>query len=72
MGRMKNRGYSAVYVVRLLDVKYNRSREVVVPITINTAVPQTLYAFYSAAHKAKETKAKDNEIVVRVSLKGYS
>jgi hypothetical protein len=68
----KPREYKEDYVVKLLDVKKNSTRDVVIHVTTQIQAPQALYAFYDAAFKAKENKAKPGEVVIRVSVKGYS
>ena len=54
------------YVVRLLDMKRGRTRDVVI------SVQESMSGYSSAAYEAMGLKAKPNEIVVRVSRKGYS
>ena len=68
----KPREFREDYVVKLLNVNKNSTRDVVIHVVTQLRVPQSTYAFYDAAFKAKEHKAKPDEIVVRVSLKGYS
>lgn len=68
----KPREFKEDYVVKLLDVKKNSTRDVVIHVVSQLRVPQSTYAFYDAAFKATENKAKPHEVVVRVSLKGYS
>lgn len=69
---MKSREYKADFVVKFLDTKRNRTREVIQSVIVNAASNQTLFAYYTAALQATENKAKEGEMVVRVSLKGYS
>ena len=68
----KKREFKEDYVVRLLDVKRGSTRDVVIPVLIEVHSDKSMYAYYTAAFKAMEIKAKPTETVVRVSLKGYS
>ena len=55
------------YVVRLLNVRRHSTRDVVISVQA-----QAISGYSSAAYLAMGLKAKSTEIVVRVSLKGYS
>ena len=55
------------YVVKLLDMRRNTTRDVVVRVPV-----QAMSGYSIAAYEAMGLKAKPTEIVVRVSLKGYS
>ncbi len=55
------------YVVKLLDMRRNSTRDVVVRVSV-----QAMSGYSIAAYEAMGLKAKPTEIVVRVSLKGYS
>ena len=55
------------YVVRLLNVRRHSTRDVVISVRA-----QAISGYSSAAYEAMGLKAKSTEIVVRVSLKGYS
>ena len=60
------------FVVKLLDVTKNTTRDVIVHVEVRITAPRDLYSFYIAALLASEEKCKKNEAVVRVSRKGYS
>ena len=66
---MKKSEYKVDFVVRLLNVKNSKTRDVVIHVI---AVPGSLSTFYAAAFQAQQNKAKSNEVVIRVSIKGYS
>ncbi len=55
------------YIVKLLDRRRNSTRDVVVRIS-----GQAMSGYSIAAYEVMGLKAKPTEIVVRVSLKGYS
>ena len=55
------------YVVKLLDSRRNTTRDVVVHVPV-----QAMSGYSIAAYEVMGLKAKPTEIVVRVSLKGYS
>ena len=55
------------YVVKLLDRRRNTTRDVVVCVPV-----QAMSGYSIAAYEVMGLKAKPTEIVVRVSLKGYS
>ena len=55
------------YVVRLLNVRKGSTRDVVISVQV-----QAMSGYSNAAYEAMGLKAKPTEIVVRVSLKGYS
>ena len=55
------------YVVRLLNIRKGSTRDVVIPVQA-----QAMSGYSIAAYEAMGLKAKPTEIVVRVSLKGYS
>lgn len=60
------------FVVKLLN-KNNRTRDVIVQVDLDpTSHMPYVYNFYKAGVTAIEEKAKEGEIVIRVSRKGYS
>ncbi len=60
------------FVVTLLDVTKNSTRDVVIHVEVSISAPRDLYSFYIAALMASEEKCEKNETVVRVARKGYS
>ena len=55
------------YVVRLLNIRKGSTRDVVVRVPV-----QAMSGYSIAAYEVMGLRAKKDEIVVRVSLKGYS
>ena len=68
---MKKRRVTTDYVVRLLDSR-SKTRDCVVSVESDMSQMPQSYNFYLASLLAMETKAKEGERVVRVSVKGYS